>query len=331
MTRVWGDMSPRRRLPALAFCALMLSSCISTEPRQLVPSMSLSPETISLSSGEPIGAGLNFGMNTGINESDSLSNITILPGIRVRSVTPNAAADLAGIRAGDVILTIDQREINHPDLLEALAQQSDSTQSFQFQVRRNTTVFETQVNARAITDARSEPVELYRADPIASRAGYTTEIFDTAGAAPLSGARLVTLFPDSPLAAADFQIGDTVLAVNGVPVSSAQGLITLLHTQHELGETVSMTVARDNLMTLQTVEKSVQLWHPGRRLSRLTLGPLLRYESSLSPQQRRLSVLDLWLFSLFTYEHSEGETQYSVLGLFRFATGYGELLEETGS
>jgi serine protease Do len=330
VSSAWKHLSQWRQLWMLTCCAILLSSCISTEPRQLVPSISLSPETISLSNGEPIGSGLNFGMNTGINESDSLSNITILPGIRVRNVTPNGAADLAGIRAGDVILTIDQREINHPDLLEALAQQSDAAQSFQFQVRRNTTVFQTQVNARAITDARSEPVELYRADPIASRAGYTTEIFDTAGAAPLSGARLVALFPDSPLLAADLQIGDTVLAVNGIPVRSAQALITRLHTQHELGETVSMTVVRDHIMTLQTLEKSVRLWHPGRRLSRLTLGPLLRYESSLSPQQSRLSILDLWLFSLFSYQHIEGEKQYSVLGLFRFASGYGELMEDTG-
>ena len=39
-------------------------------------------------------------------------------------------------------------------------------------------------------------------------------------------------------------------------------------------------------------------------------------------------MLDLWLFSVFSYQQVEGEKEYSLLSLFRFATGYGELLEE---
>ena len=68
---------------------------------------------------------------------------------------------------------------------------------------------------------------------------------------------------------------------------------------------------------------------PGRRLARLSLGPLLQYESSLSPAQTRFSILDLWLFSVFSYQKQEGETQISLFSLFRVATGYGELLEES--
>lgn len=154
--------------PAVLLClGLALTACVSSEPRLLVPSITLSPETVSLSNAEAVGAGLNFGMTTGLNESDSLTNIAILPGVRVRSVTPNGAAELAGIQSGDVILEIDGREINHPDLLEALAQQTGSAASFLMHVRRNTTVFETTLNARMISDARAVPVELYRADPIA--------------------------------------------------------------------------------------------------------------------------------------------------------------------
>jgi len=314
---------------ALLSVALALASCVSSEPRTLVPSITLSAETVSLSGGEPIGAGLNFGMSTNLNESDSLSNIAILPGVRVRSVNPNGAAELAGIQAGDVILEIDGREINHPDLLEALAQQTGSAASFVMQVRRNTTVFETTLNARMISDVRAVPVELYRADPIATRAGYTTEIFDTATPTHVSGARIVKLFEGSPLSAADLQIGDTVLALDGQPVRSAQDLITRLNTEYELGDTVRLTIARDEVMQMQTFDRSLQLWSPGRRISRIALGPLLQYESNLSPQQTRLSILDLWLFSVFTYQQAEGEKEYSFLGLFRVASGYGELVEET--
>ena len=313
-------------LPAL--CCALLAGCMSSEPRQLVPSITLSPETVSLSGAEAVGSGLNFGMSTALNESDSLSNIAILPGVRVRAVTPGGAADLAGLRAGDVILKIDEREVNHPDLLEALAQQTDTAGAFTLEVRRNTTVFQTVLNASAQRDARAELVELYRADPIATRAGYVTEIYDTAGGPPRSGARIVELFDASPLPEAGLEIGDTILALNEVPVASAQDLITRLNTEHALGEDVRLTVARDSTMALETFGREVRLWNPGRRLSRLSLGPLLQYESSLSPAQTRLSIGDLWLFSLFSYSHEEGEKAYSLLGLFRFATGYGELVEE---
>ncbi len=305
-----------------------LAGCVSSQPRQLVPSITLSPETVSLSGAEPVGAGLNFGMTTALNESDSLSNIAVLPGVRVRSVSPNGAAELAGLRAGDVILEIDGREINHPDVLEALAQQTDSAGSFLLHVRRDTTVFETTLNARLISDARAVPVELYRADPVATRAGYTTEVFDTAGGAPVSGAKLVRLFDDSPLPDADVRVGDTVIALNGRAVQSAQDLVTRLNTEVALGETVRLTIARDEVTRMASLEKSVRLWDPGRRLARIALGPLLQYESSLSPAQTRLSVLDLWLFSVLRYTQQEGEKELSLFGLFRFATGYGELVED---
>lgn len=319
-----------KNAPLVLIAACLLSGCISSEPRQLVPSITLSPETMSLSNGEPVGSGLNFGMTTVVNESDSLANIAILPGVRVRAVTPNGAADVAGIRAGDVVLAIDGREINQPDLLDALAQQVGAPGSFVFQVRRNTTVFETTVNAGMNTDERSVPVELYGVDPIATRAGFTTEVYEQAGAQTVSGARIVELFPESPLPAADLRIGDTILALDGRPVQSAQDFITRIHSEHALGDTVRLSVVRDDGVQNELLEVSVPLWDPGRRVSRVSLGPLLRYESSLSPQQTRFTIGDLWLFSLFNYQQAEGEKEYSVLGLLRFATGYGELVEDTG-
>ena len=302
---------------------MLLTGCISSEPSELVPSITLSPESVSLSNGEPAATGLDFGMSTSLNESDSLSNITVLPGVRVRSVIPNGAADLAGIRTGDVILSIDGREINQPDLLDAIAQQSSAT-SFQFEVRRNTTVFETTVNPQTMNTQRTAPVELYRADPVAIRAGFTTEVY-SAG----SGARVVRLFADSPLPAAGVNVGDTIIAVDGQTVATAQGLVTLIHSRYALGDRVRITVVREEDGTLTQSDRMLQLWDPGRRINRVSLWPLLRYESTLSPQHTSLTIGDLWLFSLFSYQQQEGEREYRVLGLFRYGTGYGELLEES--
>lgn len=305
-----------------------LASCMSSEPRMLIPSITLSPELVSLTGAEPVASGLNFGMTTSVNESDSLSNVAILPGVRVRSVTPSGAADLAGIRSGDIILEIDGREVNQPDAIDALAQQIDTAQTFTFQVRRNTTVFAATVNARPINDQRTPPVELYRIDPVATRAGFTTEVYQDQKGQTQSGARVVQIFSESPFPAADIRTGDTIMAVNGQAVQSAQGFVSRIHNEFVLGEKIDLTLLRAAGMQTQVLEKDITLWDPGRRVNRVSLGPLFQYESTLNPQQTKVSVLDLWLFSLFSYEHAEGEKEYSFLSLFRFATGYGELLEE---
>ncbi|HBN13406.1 MAG TPA: hypothetical protein DD407_00085, partial [Pseudohongiella sp.] len=85
---------------------LLLSACVSTEPRELVPTISQSPEQIVLAGdGGASEPEVDFGLTATVNESDSLTNISVLPGIRVRSVSNGGPADRAGIRAGDVILS----------------------------------------------------------------------------------------------------------------------------------------------------------------------------------------------------------------------------------
>ncbi|MGH8463419.1 MAG: PDZ domain-containing protein, partial [Pseudomonas sp.] len=273
-----GKDEKTMRHGSLLLLMVLLTGCISSEPARLVPSITLSPESVSLSNGEPAATGLDFGMSTSLNESDSLSNITVLPGVRVRSVVPNGAADLAGIRTGDIILNIDGREINQPDLLDAIAQQTGAAGSFRFEVRRNTTVFETTVNPQATDSRRVVPVELYRADPIAIRAGFTTEVYEADANQARSGARVVTLFAESPLPGADIHIGDTIIAVDGEPVETAQGLITHIHSRYQPGERVRVTVVRSTAEGMQVSDRSLQLWDPGRRISRVSLWPLLRYE-----------------------------------------------------
>src|SRR5690606_2813066 len=176
---------------------------------------------------------------------------------------------------------------------------------------------------------RSAPVELYRADPVATRAGFTTEVYSADPAQAGSGARVVRFFADSPLPAAGVRVGDTIIAIDGQPVTTAQGLITLVNSRYALGDRVRITVVRQEDGALAQSERTLRLWDPGRRINRVSLWPLLRYESTLNPPQTQLTIGDLWLLSLFSYQQQEGEKEYSVLGLFRYSTGYGELLEES--
>lgn len=310
----------------LSLCAGSVAACISTEPRQLMPAVALSPDNVLLANnnGDAQSPGVSFGLSGGINESDSLTNVSILPGVRVRAVTPNGAAERAGIRAGDVVLGVDGAETNHPDMLDALALQTTSERTFEFEVRRNTTVFQASVTVRPALENQAPPVELYRADPLLLRAGFSTEWLQTATQGRVSGARLVRLFEQSPLADAGLRTDDIILSVNGEAAESAQGLITLISNNYQAGERVRLGYSRDN----QILSTRVRLWDSGRRLSELSVWPLFTYESSLNPDRTRVRVGDLILFSLFNYERNGPERAFSVLGLIRSSSGLGELAEE---
>ncbi len=306
--------------------ALTLTACVSHEPRQLVPSISLSPDNVlsADNTGEPRAGGADLGISVSVNESDSLSNVTVLPGVRVNSVRSGGPADMAGVLAGDVILSVDGEETNHPDTLEAIALATEEDHSFNVEIRRNTAVFTTVIAVTPSRSPRSEPVELYRVDPISLRAGFTTERLARIDAVPVSGARIVRFFPESPLPDAGLAVDDVIVSIDQQAVESAQGLVNMISREYSPGDRVSVEYVRDNTHYAQ----NVRLWDPGRRLSRLSLWPLFVYESSLSPDQTRLTIGDLWLFSLFSYQRNQGEREYSVLGLFRSASGFGELMEE---
>jgi predicted metalloprotease with PDZ domain len=313
-------------LTALAWS--WLTACISHAPRELAPALDMSPENFAVSA-EPVTApsatGVDFGFESTINESDGLSNITVLPGVRVRSVRAGGPADLAGIQTGDVVLAIDAIPTDHPDALARIALSTTREQEFAFEVRRDTTVFAATVVAIPVTETASRLEELYRADPLASRAGYRTQLVNTTDRGTVTAAEVLRYFPLSPLPQHDVQIGDHIVAVNGQPVASAQGLVTSFNRDFAPGAQVELTLVRNNAVLL----RDLTLRDPGRRVSQVSLGPLLRYEASVDPDRTQLSILDLWLLSLFSYNREGQEKNYSMLGLFKFSSGLeGELATE---
>ena len=303
---------------------LLLQACVSYEPAMLIPSLNLSPEEISLTvSNSSADSRIDFGLELSVNESDSLINVEVLPGVRVRNVSNNGAADSAGIQPGDIILSVDGIETNHPDVVLALQQQTQEETEFEFILRRNTVVYQATVIGRLIGGS-SAAVELYRIDPLATRAGYRTEMVNIRSRADVAAAQVVELFPDSPLEAAGIEIGDRILSINGEYLNSAQDLIRRLNQDFSLGETVLLGAYNGESVS----EREVKLWDPGRRISRISLGPLLQYESSLDPASNNLSILDFWLFSFYTYSRIESERSHSLLGLFNISSDIGELTEE---
>ncbi|PCH60856.1 MAG: hypothetical protein COC19_05355 [SAR86 cluster bacterium] len=315
----------------LKFLVFMLSSsfligCVSYEPRSLVPSISFSAEQVNLDHSQANTSnksGVDFGLRTSVNESDSLSNIEILPGVRVRGVSINSAASSAGIQSGDIILRIDGMLTNHPDVISQLESQSHEEKTFKFELRRNTVVFEAAVTPRLIT-AATTPKELYRMDPIASRAGYTTHLLNLTDQSDVAVARVAYIQDDSPLIKAGFSVGDDIIAINGRNVGSAQGLVTQLNRDYKLGETVSISVLSDQ----EIRQRQLTLWSPGRRISSISLGPILQYRSTLESDSSSLSIGDLWFFSLYNFTRIGEEKRHSLIGIFSMSSDVGELVED---
>lgn len=302
---------------------LSLQHCVSYEPLMLTPALTLSPEQIMLSSNDANTNTIDFGLEVGVNESDSLFNVEALPGVRVRSIETSGPANSAGLKVGDIILSIDGTTTDHPDAVAALQQSLDDDLNFDLKVRRGTVVFQASLLARALIPS-IPPRELYRADPIATRAGYQTELVQITGRSNIAAAKIVEFFPNSPLPEAGLNQGDIIIALNDVELNSAQDLISRLIQDHELGSTVEYTVfSAGNIRKLD-----VQLWNPGRRVSKVSFSPLLNYETGLNPESTKFTLLNLWFFSLYSYNQIEGEKSHSVLGLINYSSDLGELTEE---
>lgn len=307
---------------ALGLTTVLLGGCVSYEPAVLVPEITLSPEDVSLTQNSAGDGALNFGIEAGVNESDSLFNIEVLPGIVVRQLDPGGAASAAGIQAGDIILNVNDIAINQPEALTALEHEG-MPGSYSFTVQRGTTVFATEVTPRAIAQASSTQ-ELFRIDPLLTRTGYQSTLLRVRDHDDLVAAKVERFYPGSPLPAAGFAEDDIILALDDAYLSSAQDLVTRLNRDYEPGDRVTFTVYHNDTIS----EREVQLWDPGRRISRIALGPLLQYESSLNPNRRQLSILDLWLFSLYDFRQQDNERSHSLLGIFKFSSDMGELVEE---
>jgi len=186
-------------------------------------------------------------------------------------------------------------------------------------------VFETTVKAELVET--SIPIELYRVDPIATRAAYSSHILSIENRSNLVAARIEELFEKTTLPSAGLNPGDMILALEGVPINSAQDLITRLNREHALGSEVTLDIYADGEF------KSVKLtlFNPGRRISQIKLGPLINYESELTQQgvDTRLKLLNLWFVAAYQYSNIDGEKKHSLLGLFEIASDLGELAEES--
>jgi S1-C subfamily serine protease len=219
-------------------------------------------------------------------------------------------------------LSLDGVETNDPDAFMAALETVPPETGVQAVVRRDTIVFETELTPEPLPET-SAPRELYRVDPVRTRAGYRTEVLEVSGA-PRATAVVAKLFPESPVDEGMLEVGDAVVALDGDALASAQDLVTRLIEERGPGDQVALTVLRDS----EVIEISVCLWEPERELTKLAILPLFQYTHEVEASRTDFTLIDLWIVSLFHYRRDEGESEYRILSLLRFGTGRGELTEE---
>ena len=246
----------------------LLTSCVSSAPLAPVPEPL--PQALAWQATAAHGAFL--GVEGEENDSGSLDALFFAPGVRVRGVVANSPAEAAGLKPGDVVLSVDGRQVNDPGALDALVAGHAAGDRVELSVQRADTVFAVPVTLEgrgpAAGPAGSAPNPAdgagsaagdastgdgasaggassaappaagdaaqprYRLDPSRSRAGWATG---------QGGVVLVSAPEDSPVLEAGLALGDVVTAIDGQSVVSDRELIRQLQVR-EPGAEVELTV-----------------------------------------------------------------------------------------
>lgn len=298
--------------PTVFACALVcsLSGACQTAPDRSIPDPL--PETLEWALPESTG-GAFLGLEVRENDSGSLESLSFDPGVRVHSVTERSPAAGAGIRVGDVVLSMDRVELAVPDDLDALLAAAEPGSSATLGVQRGDTVFELDVPLGGGEGAeRARVREAYVLDPARTRGAWGTA----------QGAVLVSRAEDGPVG--ELPLGARVVTLEGDPIVSGRGLVQRL-VAREAGSVVRLGVVLPGEETSDVVR--VSLLDEGRRVTRFSLPILVTYDGTPDRTRESFVLLDLYLISLFRFTRDGTEKRYSFLRFFQFAGGVGELEE----
>ncbi len=173
-------------------------------------------------------------------------------GALVNSVQAGSPAERAGIRAGDVVVAFEGREIGDPrDLARVVADAGPGRKAEVTIVRDGRTqVVEVELGTMPASETVAEASE---AAPAKARLGVavrplTPEDRDQLGLAPeVSGVLVVSVEDGSPAAEKGIRAGDVVVSVDGREVSSAEDVRSAVEAAVEAGKkAILLRVVREN-------------------------------------------------------------------------------------
>ncbi len=252
-----------------------------------------------------------LGAEVAPNESDSLEELEIRPGVRVVSVSPGSPAQRAGLRTGDVLLAFDGTPVDDPGRLESLLRGVEQPRQALLRVERGTAVLEVPV-AVELRSALGQVRLLYHVDRALVRAAFRDSRSD--GAYPEIG----RIAAHSPLRDAGAREGDRVISFQGADPGSAAELVRRLRLELRPGDKARMVLRRPDGEERQV---RFRAWSPERQLVSHSFWPLWSWSQDPSQQRESLVVGDLILLSIFQKQSLGHETEYSILSLISWKSG----------
>lgn len=301
------------RLPGLA--ALLVAACASYEPVPIPPGLL---ELEGAVEDTPALQGY-LGLDVTPNESDSIEELDVRPGLRVSKVAAGSPGERAGIKPSDVLLQFDGVPINDRERLDSLLLAVAEPKTVVLQLQRGTRVYEVQAELE-VREGKNPGRTLYHVDRVRLRAAFRDGRGD--GAYP----EVAYLAEDSPLRAAGVTLGDRVLAFQGRDPGSASALVRAAALELEPGERGTLRLRRADG---REAEVEFEAWSPGRRLIGFEIWPLYDWEAQPAEDRSTLVVGDFFLFSLFKRKSVGDQRYYSILSLIQWETGEATL-QETG-
>lgn len=321
-------MRNRRSNGAWALLAAAgLSGCITVAPVATDEGLSRGPafEPLPASVREEQRAPPFVGLELAEATLGGLDTLEFMAGLRVMAVAPGSPAEAAGVRVGDRLLSVRDVALERLDQWTALLLTAEPGAEWPAKVERDggerTVTLRLRERQSEESGATDRFIERRRL-----RCSATTLTLGEGGGGLVQVARIDALAADSPLRDAGVEAGETIVALDGVPVKGAADLFARVAAM-EAGAAVELDVRGG--ARARRVE--VELWEPERHLTSLTLWPLFSWSETPDEMRGELVFVDLWFIWLFKRSHEGEATKSSILRFISWESGVGALTEEDGA
>jgi C-terminal processing protease CtpA/Prc len=275
-------------------------------------------------------AALPAGSFTGVYVADARESLEDLlgepEGLLVERVIENSPGEIAGLEAGDLLLSLDAgagpRRLAWPSEWHTLELETEPGAKLRVVYDRAGAERECEIVPLPRVRPRArEDTQRFREDRRVGLVVRTaTEVeARAAGLGPGGGAVIVGLAPESPWRAAGLSFGDLVAEVDGEPIAHPEVLLAAIRTAPEHGA-LQLVRVRDGVRT----ELAAPLSQRERVFREFRIPLLARYEND--GRRRELSLL----LGLFRRTRTEAAWRMTLLWFIHFGGGDVDRLVEVG-